>query len=285
MGAEIYTEMLAVNDQIYANDPRIDEPYTVDGSYQELPDRYCRLNNLDGKIAPGETGDVETALITSNLCYDKCSSDPSAPFCDGFYQGFDTSESAALCLPRGECEHLCTLLKDACYGIDMHDEYPRCFLNGPGCAAQVSAEATTEGLGMDMSYTFLMKEPIGARKLQSVHVNWANSNRGNLVMLPGVSTTYNLRFNHLTFTSAGTYKVCFCDSEMGDCTSASDFAVDVGQVHVSGVHCLLTVPKLRATTCYEQYYNGLSCASSLPKVPELDETGQFPSSYNVFPSP
>jgi hypothetical protein len=285
MAEDIYTEQLAVNDQLYANDPKVDEPYTVDGSYQELPDRYCRQNNLDGKIAPGETGDVETTLITSNLCYDKCAADPSAPFCDGFYQGFDTPDSAALCLPRTECEHLCTLLKDKCYGIDMHDEYNRCFLNGPGCAAQVGAETTSEGLGQDMSYTFLMKELIGARKLQSVHVNWAGSNRGKLVMLPGVSTKYNLRFNKLTFTSAGTYKVCFCDSEMGACSKPSDFAVDVGQVHVSGVHCLLTVPKLRATTCYEQYYNGLSCADKLPKVPAADETGQFPSSYNVFPSP
>jgi hypothetical protein len=100
---------------------------------------------------------------------------------------------------------------------------------------------------------------------------------------PGVSTTYNLRFADLTFTSAGRYKVCFCDSEHGKCESTSDFAVEIGYVHVSGVHCLLTVPKLGATQCYNQYYGGLSCSAELPNAPV--NAPAYPSSYGTFPSP
>jgi len=272
---------LAVNDKSYSGELPVADPYTVDGMYTEYVDRYCRLNNL-------MSGSPE--LLTQNLCYPKCSDGCTgdACFCDGFYQGFDTEESAALCLPRVECEHLCTLLGDACFGIDMHESANRCFLNGPGCAAQLSAGQTlvpgeAEGLGYDTSYSFLVKSELPSRQLQEVQVNWASSARGELVLRPGVSTTYNLRFADLTFTSAGRYKVCFCDSEHGKCESTSDFAVEIGYVHVSGVHCLLTVPKLRATQCYKQYYGGLSCSAELPNAPV--NAPAYPSSYGTFPSP
>merc|ERR1719335_1021633 len=127
-----FVDALAVNDKAYSGELPVMDPYTVDGMYTEYEDRFCRLNNL-------MSGSPE--LVTQNLCYPKCSSGCTghACFCDGFYQGFDTEESAALCLPRVECEHLCTLLGDACFGIDMHESANRCFLNGPGCAAQLAA--------------------------------------------------------------------------------------------------------------------------------------------------
>jgi hypothetical protein len=275
-----FLEALAVNDKSYSGELPVADPYTVDGMYTEYADRYCRLNNI-------MTG---AELITQNLCYPKCSNGcmGDACFCDGFYQGFDTEESAALCLPRVECEHLCTLLGDACFGIDMHESNNRCFLNGPGCAAQLTAGSSlvpgvAEGLGYDTSYSFLVKSELPSRQLQEVQVNWASSARGDLVLRPGVSTTYNLRFSDLMFTSAGRFKVCFCDSEHGPCKSTSDFAVEIGYAHVSGVHCLLTVPKLRATKCYQQYYGGLSCSADLPVAPV--DAPAYPSSYGTFPSP
>jgi hypothetical protein len=275
-----FLETLAVNDKAYSGELPAFDPYTVDGKYTEYEDRFCRLNNImDGHDA-----------ITRNLCYPKCSDGciGDACFCDGFYQGFDTEESAAICLPQVECEHLCTLMGDRCFGIDMHESNPRCFLNGPGCAAQLSAAGSlvpgvAEGLGYDTSYSFLVKSELPARQLQEVQVNWASSARGELVLQPGISTTYNLRFSDLTFTSAGRYKVCFCDSEHGPCKSTKDFAVEIGYAHVSGVHCLLTVPKLRATQCYQQYYGGLSCSTVLPVAPV--DAPAYPSSYGTFPSP
>jgi hypothetical protein len=278
---ESFPESLAVNDKAYGGELPVSDPYTVDGMYTEYEDRFCRLNNL-------KSGSPE--LLTQNLCYPKCSDGcvGDACFCDGYYQGFDTEDSAALCLPRVECEHLCTLLGAACFGIDMHVENNRCFLNGPGCAAQLAAGASkvpgvAEGLGYDTSYSFLVKSELPGRQLQEVQVNWASSARGELVLRPGVFTTYNLRFSDLTFTSAGRYKVCFCDSEHGPCASEKDFSVEIGFAHVSGVHCLLTVPKLRATKCYQQYYGGLSCSEELPVAPL--SAPAYPSSYGTFPSP
>lgn len=273
-----WSDLLAVNNKDYSGEIEVEEPYTVDGLYTEIADRYCRHNNIGGG----------SELITRNKCYNKCSNGcvGDACFCGGYYQGFDTAESTALCLPRVECEHLCTLLGASCWGVDMHDEYDRCFLNGPGCRDQVEALTAAEGLGYDTSYTLLQKSTgAPARKLQMAHINWAASARGELVLMPGVSTTYNLRFTDLSFSSSGTFKVCFCDSESADggCDKASDFLIEVGKVHVSGVHCLLTVPKLRATKCYEQYYGGLSCADELPEVPS--SAPLYPTSYGTYPSP
>merc|ERR1711904_79776 len=122
----------------------------------------------------------------------------------------------------------------------MHETDNRCFINGPGRADQLKAAGggvpgVAEGLGYDTSYSFLVKSALPSRKLQEVQVNWASSARGELVLKPGISTTYNLRFSDLTFTSAGRYQVCFCDSEHGPCKSTKDFAVEIGYAHVSGV--------------------------------------------------
>jgi hypothetical protein len=278
-----WPEVVAVNTKDYSGDVTVEEPYTVDGLYTTIEDRYCRGHNLGSPST--------TELVKTNLCYDKCKDGCTgdACFCGGYYQGFDTEESTALCLPQVECEHLCTLLGDACWGVDMHKTNPRCFLNGPvggGCQDQVQALTPGEGLGYDTSYNLLQKSAgAPARKLSTAHINWAASARGELVLKPGVSTTYNLRFTDLSFSSSGTFKVCFCDHESadGDCDKASDFLIEVGKVHVSGVHCLLTVPKLRATKCYEQYYGGLSCADELPVVPA--SAPLYPTSYGTFPSP
>merc|ERR1719231_1307258 len=175
------TEGQAVAD--YLDDPQAEyqipeQPYSIDLRYTEEENRYCSGHNIvDGN-----------AQITDNLCYNKCETDVPCTgdhcYCDGYFQGFDQA-SGALCLPRNECEHLCSLLGDACSGVDMHKELNRCFLNSQGCASQ-----RQDGrLGVDTSYNFLFKaldQGAPARKL--VHVDWESSHRGNLVLKPGVST-------------------------------------------------------------------------------------------------
>merc|ERR1719379_1175733 len=77
--------------------------------------------------------------------------------------------------------------------------------------------------------------------------------------LSAVSTTGILRFAGLTL-GAGRYKACFCDHlSAGICKDLSDFAVDVGRVHVSGVSCLLGDPKYVRGVCVPQTYGGLRC--------------------------
>jgi hypothetical protein len=71
-----------------------------------------------------------------------------------------------------------------------------------------------------------------------------------------------LRFFPVHVTSGGRYKVCFCDSALRDgCTAPTDFDIEVGTLHGSGVHCLLEAG-LRDQTCSPQDEGGLACTGS-----------------------
>jgi hypothetical protein len=93
-------------------------------------------------------------------------------------------------------------------------------------------------------------------------IDWDASSRGDLVSDSEGSSENVLRFAPLEL-KAGTYKACFCDAANagGTCTKASDYALEIGKVHVSGLSCLLENTQLRTATCYEQVYGGLSCAT------------------------
>jgi hypothetical protein len=126
-------------------------------------------------------------------------------------------------------------------------------------------------LGLNLEYSLYVKVGSGAMPLEPTtamddefeSVVWSASSRGDLVQGPGFSTQSVLRFAPLTLPSAGTYKVCFCDSEVsGSCSTAADFSVEIGKVHVSGLSCLLSVPKLQTAQCFEQYFGGLRCVPS-----------------------
>jgi hypothetical protein len=142
----------------------------------------------------------------------------------------------------------------------MHNTLPRCFLNSPKCATQ-----TKERLGLNLAYSLLVK--VGTEAAPAVRIptpelediDWDESSRGNLVAGEGWSTASVLRFAPMSMPSAGTYKVCFCDSDLGDCDKKEGFSVDIGKLHVSGLSCLLSVPKLRTAQCFEQYFGGLRC--------------------------
>jgi hypothetical protein len=93
----------------------------------------------------------------------------------------------------------------------------------------------------------------------------------------GYSWGQMIRFDKLTFTTGGTFKLCFCDSALigavsTPCLTKKDYAIEVGKVHSSGVSCLLSQPKLQRAEC-ETMYHGvepkpLRCYSGIP-VPEL----------------
>jgi hypothetical protein len=166
----------------------------------------------------------------------------------------------------------------------MHTELPRCFLNtyacedqlpvgldGSGAGRRLHAEPAGADLGLDRNYTLLLKQP-AAQQLafrdeatpgDPWRVNWTRSARGNLASASGWSSDTVLRFAPLDIPDGGTYKVCFCDSDLtgGVCESATDFKVELGSVYASGVSCLLGVPRMRTASCIEQYYGGLRCTT------------------------
>jgi len=124
----------------------------------------------------------------------------------------------------------------------------------------------TNDLAVSQSYDFLLKDATGEVMKRNYSgaidvIQWDESSRRDLKGTDGRSHGHVLRFAPVSFSSAGTFKVCFCDSDAsGSCSAEKDYGVEIGKLHVSGVSCLLEIPKLRRTRCYEQYFGGLSCA-------------------------
>jgi len=106
-------------------------------------------------------------------------------------------------------------------------------------------------------------------------VIWRQSSRGFLVPDVGSSSSV-LKFAPIRFPDGGTFKVCFCDTEMHPgtfCNTTADYSLEVGTVHVSGVGCLLEDPKLRSGSfqCSEMSFGGLSCGMELTAFDDVSD--------------
>jgi hypothetical protein len=237
-------------------------PFVVEEKFTEFSGRFCAAADL-GPVASARGA----ALFEGHKCAAKCPCSLLGCYCDGD----DPEDPEALCLSKHECMHLCLLI-DECTATSVNNNRNRCFLHGPDCATQVELETSgpkeieAGKLGMDIDYTVFAKGGNAtSRAPQAVegslaNINWTASSRGDLVSESEGSSDSVLRFSPLEL-KPGTYKACFCDAESvgGACTEASDYAVDLGKVHVSGLSCLLESTQLRTATCYDQVYGGLRC--------------------------
>jgi hypothetical protein len=221
------------------------EPVIPTANYRSEENMYCSgLTKVDNVDVPA-----------GDLCYNKCAVQSSSdPDCAGLIAGYDTAQSGALCLTKDACVDLCTLTP-SCYGVTMHRSLPRCFLHTQLCEAQVVASELTPIPEYDFIYQVdtarrLARRLNAARRLQAVSS-------------PGL-----LRFAGLDL-AAGRYKACFCDYEIaGVCKGLDDFPLEVGEVHVSGVSCLLQDPKYTKGVCVNQPFGGLRCYdSAAPHIP------------------
>merc|ERR1719353_1147577 len=250
-------------DGVDPNKPKSGIPHL---DYTVVPASYCAEENLD--IHAYEVplfGLMKSVSIHS--CYTKCAvacteKDPAQCNCGGYFSGFDTETSNAICGDVHLCEYLCNNIED-CKSIDMHASLPRCFLN-TGCASQkVSGD-----------YGIRIKAPPGARRLAPKDLGYSH---GQL-----------LRFEPLTFTTGGTFKLCFCDSALlgptATCSKPADFSVQVGTIHSSGVSCLLREPKLQKVDCVPQFHGGMRCYGSQP-VPTIDVYELSASYFGPAPTP
>jgi hypothetical protein len=258
----------------------VDNPFDVDLDFAPASARYC-----DGsKLAAVDilSSAIGASLVEQHRCAAKCPCEGDTCECGGYLAGYDTPETLALCLSRYECEHLCMLL-DECHSVDMHQTLDRCFLNSYTCDTHVP-QGTEGELGLDEDYTLLVKAGGAAARAPSPGkastYDWQASQRGHLVGEFEGSAAHVLRFAPVE-VEAGTYKVCFCDTELlaagQTCSDAEDYSVELGKVHVSGVACLLEEPRLRTAACYGQMYGGLSCSADArqpdPAPPEPAPTG------------
>jgi len=216
---------------------------------------------------------VPRSLADHHRCYAKCFAD-GGDFCDGFISGYDTAESSSLCLDEEQCTMLCALTPD-CHSVDMHREANRCFLNTiAGCDPIVTASKTT----FDKDYDLLIKQvDDNKRRLREMGRNLRESEVRQLLVGsdPGISRENLLRFDGVSFSQGGEFKLCFCDSSLlGQnevCKDPSDFAVEVGKVHATGLECLLKNPKMTRGTCVDQLYGGLRCYDDeVPETPVPD---------------
>jgi hypothetical protein len=254
------------------------DPYRVHDEFDVVKSRYCNgvgLSLSESKAATArklqahELTTEAAALLERHRCATKCSQEckGSHCFCNGDIGSGQEFTSGAVCLPQYECEHLCKLMGDACHSVNMHKTLPRCFINHEACDSEITLP--NEYFGLDMDYSLLVKressKPRDAKfaMTELEDISWGASSRGDLVPAEGHSTPSVLRFAPLGLPPPGTYKVCFCDSDLlasgSRCERLSDYVVELGKMHVSGLGCLLSVPKLRSAKCFDQYYGGLRC--------------------------
>jgi hypothetical protein len=230
-------------------------------TYTTVKSHFCKGGNI---------GAAELPEAADKLCVTKCAVDPTLPGCSDM----DTAESGALCIPESECRELCSLRND-CFGIDVFLGADRCFLNYEGSAPDgCKSQFEMAALGPSTSYKFLAKAGTTVERM--------------LQDGTGLSTMNILRFMPVSFESGGSYKVCFCDSKLlpaGQqyCHAESDYSVEIGELIVSGVSCLLKESDFRRRTCYNMFHGGLMCSDDIP-YPEEEpmKRGLLPSAF-AFP--
>jgi hypothetical protein len=253
-----FTDPPSDHDEMPVSMPPAAPPATV--FWRESPGAYCAGNNMDVVGIPE---------VNRHQCFAKCASPfpcvGADCFCDGLMQGYDKADSQALCLDEATCKTVCAGIDD-CFGIDMHTTKNRCFLNS---ALKTPAdtysceELTVNGmLTVFPTYKFIYKQKPNTR-LATAEPADAPARSLLPAIDQGKSWDEILRFKDITFETGGKFKACFCDYETlaagKYCKTASDYKIEIGTVHVSGVSCLVEESKFQRGTCVEQFYNGLRC--------------------------
>jgi hypothetical protein len=278
---------------VYEDPPHIDaeNPKTAKSSppmkaaplpaelYTTFPDEsdpavgyYVMGHNID-VTSPKIAFDGDMRSLEEFQCFKKCSDGCSGDscYCDGYFAGYDTETSTALCADQTLCQYLCDQLgRDGCMSVDMHATLPRCFLN------DASADTTPVALTMDPSYKVLVKREFMDNNFEYPTTVTQASGGAESAILPVVDYGYSfdkmLRFKDIQFKSGGTFKLCFCDSSLitGPCKTEADYSVQVGTIHSSGVQCLISKPELQRASCVPTYFgkgSSLRCYKSPMEAP------------------
>jgi hypothetical protein len=242
--------------------------------YAVIKGKYC-AENLKAKPDTNQDG---------HRCFKKCFEDAPCEgdscYCGGFIPGYDTKDSDAICLPAQQCEWLCELTP-GCHSVDVHKSKSRCFLNTDSCDVDEAVPATDYNLLIkaptDTNTRRLLEKPELGRKLSVAQVRELLAAKD-----PGISWEKVLRYREVKVTSAGKYKLCFCDSDLlggGICRTPADYPIEIGTLHATGLQCLLSNPKMTRGTCVSQYFGGLRCYDET--VPDIT----VPTQYLGIPDP
>jgi hypothetical protein len=222
------------------------EPEEVE--WVATPGYFCPSNNL--RV-------LDYEMAAKHQCYAKCGGKQRCIgadcFCNGMYKcrgdGCDTPDTNSLCADEALCRLIASRLYSVVASFDMHQSMPRCFLNvrsADECVHPIDRDEMVRNADYTIHAAVPPPETTGVS---------ADGSRPNL-----------LRFGPLHLRTAGTFKVCFCDSSLKNCNQRSAYGLAVGMVHVSGVSCLLSAGKQRGA-CAQQLKGGLRCYPGEIPVP------------------
>merc|ERR1719379_3287607 len=230
--------------------------------YSMLENTICPKTNipldrevpLEGFVRPLAAHQCHGKCLAAACSGDNC-------YCEGALSGLDTPTSNALCVSAEICEKLCESLEE-CAAYEMHKSIPRCYLNDVSCFAFPPVHTPDYDL-------YLKRRPIDVE-----HGEFRSPARQLLSPVdPGTSHGKLLRFP-LTIPTGGSFKVCFCESEVAvgsTCSEPEDFTIELGALHSSGISCLLH-DNTKSKTCVPMP-GGLRCyAGEVPDTspPHLD---------------
>lgn len=238
------------------------------------------------------------AIFQGKTC-NKCADGNSAG-CLGLEPGIDTDANGpAFCLGDGanEAQLWCDRLAPYCKGFEINAATGRTFFNmdidgHKTCsefaaittiaesAAVTAASSLAEcqanvASNVAADYVAYTEETGCMIRLEQLHSSTEydyyqisdGANDGGQVdttdTTAAASTTL-LNFRQIEFSSGGTFKVCYCDSDLlpnnvASCTHHSHFTIEVGKVHASGVTCLIRESRFQRGVCASQTYGGLRC--------------------------
>jgi hypothetical protein len=236
-------------------------------------DYYCPGSNMDP---------IKHPELYEHQCFAKCLRDEECVgdgcFCDGALKGYDDPDTRALCLSEALCLEICAGLPD-CVSVDMHTMVNRCFLNEGTVCNGITHE---DILSQSPYYRLYWKQndPNDDGAIESGVGPTFNKYGRRLAAIAqdlGYSWPAMLRFAPITARAPGSYRVCLCDSEIGPCNAPTDFRVEVGELQVSGVACMLEHPAFRKDGCANQYHGGLRCGVPTPEFPTAVAGPELPS--------
>jgi len=255
------------------------------------PEGYSYEVTYDSSYYAGMNVDVSSVSVAVDgilrplkdfQCYTMCgNTECTGEYCkcSGYLSGIDGPTSNALCADRLTCQYLCDQVD--CQAIDMSKTSDRCYLNTlpKKTDGTIDSAASLAALMVDAAYQIVSQVPPNdestapgpgggkggptPRRLQGGKGGKGGKGGASTPLLPpkdlGYSWSELLRFKDLTFTTGGTFKLCFCDSTLlsgtaTPCLTKKDYSVEVGKVHSSGVSCLLSQPKLQRATCVEMMH-------------------------------
>lgn len=263
------------SDQVATEDIPTD-PLVKDAAYGMHANRYCSNNNIE--INKHSILDVTTMTYKTigelagcyHICHDL--EGDAAPCQTGFMVGHDTASSNAVCGTEQELLNLCNMVRFECDrmgaecsvdcdSVDIHKTKDRGFLN-TGCIEEITsygieAQPTSSEYNLYVWDGVTPEEVVGGGSVAFA------AQRDKILTAVDWDWSWQdlLRFPQISFSNGGTYKLCFCDSEHHDgyCAGLSDYTVEVGKIHVSGVGCLMDDAKYRRHACVEQRWGGLRC--------------------------